>query len=300
MAPEIAYFRGELIPADRLAVPVYDAGFVLGATVTEQLRTFRGELYRWRDHLARFRHSLKIVGIEIAESDERLTEIATELTLRNFSLLPAGGELGLAMWATPGPFAAMAPPDYLGPTLCLHTHPAPLASYAHAYLHGQRLVTATNRQVSPACWPRELKCRSRMHYYLADAAANRRYPGARAIMLDEDGAALEATTANLLLYFQGEGLVSPPTADVLPGISVMTVRDLAASLAIPMSERRLTRDDVRAADEVLLAGTTPCLLPCVTLDDERIGGGRPGPIFQRLIAAWGEAVGVDIVGQATA
>jgi len=34
------------------------------------------------------------------------------------------------------------------------------------------------------------------------------------------------------------------------------------------------------------------------VDRRPIGNGIPGPIVHRLLAAWSEAVGVDIVGQA--
>ena len=92
--------------------------------------------------------------------------------------------------------------------------------------------------------------------------------------------------------------VSPPIADVLPGVSLAFVRELAAQLAIPMTERRLTPDELKAAEEVMLASTSVCLLPVVSCDDQPIGTGQPGAAFERLLNAWGEAVGVDIAEQA--
>ncbi len=47
----LAYLNGALIPASQAVLPVYDTGFVQGATVTEQLRTFGGELFRVPEHL---------------------------------------------------------------------------------------------------------------------------------------------------------------------------------------------------------------------------------------------------------
>ena len=57
-----AYLNGRFIPASRLAISPTDAGFVLGATVAEQLRAFAGKLFRLDDHLARLEQSLEIVG----------------------------------------------------------------------------------------------------------------------------------------------------------------------------------------------------------------------------------------------
>ena len=57
-----AYLDGRFIPATEARIPIYDTGFALGATVTEQLRTFGGRLFRLKDHLERLGRSLEITG----------------------------------------------------------------------------------------------------------------------------------------------------------------------------------------------------------------------------------------------
>ena len=59
-------------PRSQLAVPVYDAGFVQGVTVAEQLRTFGGRLFRLPQHLERLQHSLEIVGVSPAQTVSQL------------------------------------------------------------------------------------------------------------------------------------------------------------------------------------------------------------------------------------
>ena len=61
----LAYLNGKLVPVAQAVIPVYDAGFVLGTTVAEQLRTFGGQLFRLDQHLARLQHSLEIVGVDL-------------------------------------------------------------------------------------------------------------------------------------------------------------------------------------------------------------------------------------------
>jgi len=56
--------------------------------------------------------------------------------------------------------------------------------------------------------------------------------------------------------------------------------------------------DFYTADEVFIASTSPCVLPVTRMDWRKIGDGIPGPVVHRLLAAWGEAVGLDIVKQA--
>jgi D-alanine transaminase len=43
---------------------------------------------------------------------------------------------------------------------------------------------------------------------------------------------------------------------------------------------------LRSADEVLLAFATRGVLPVTTLDGAPVGTGRPGPVWQRLHAAF--------------
>lgn len=293
-----AFLNGRWIPAAEAAVSVGDAGFVLGATIAEQLRTFAGRLFHLDKHLARLERSLDILGLDVGMTRDQLAQTAEELVARNFPLLPAGGDLGLSIFATPGVYPAYVASATGRPTVCLHTYPLPFRLWVEKYRAGQALRTTEVEQISPRCWPRELKCRSRMHYYLADRRADAVEPHSRALLLDADGCVTEASTANLLVYRRHEGLVSPPTEKILRGISLSTAVELARRLGMPFSERELTPDDVAAADEAMLCSTPWCLMPVSRLNGRRIGQACPGDVFDRLIAAWSELVAVDIRKQA--
>ncbi|HEX3871147.1 MAG TPA: aminotransferase class IV, partial [Pirellulales bacterium] len=107
MSEEIAYFDGEFVPAARAAVSVYDTGFVLGATIAEQLRTFGGKVFRRDEHLRRLTRSLEIVGVEPGLSTSEMAEIAARVVEHNHALLEEGSDLGLSIFVTPGPYAAL-------------------------------------------------------------------------------------------------------------------------------------------------------------------------------------------------
>lgn len=294
----IAYLSGRWLDATELVISPTDAGFVLGATVAEQLRTFAGRIFRLEDHLARLEHSLAAVGIDAGMSRRELAAVAERIVAHNCRLLAAGDDLGLSIFVTPGQFASYAPATPSSPTVCLHTYPLPFGLWAEKYRVGQSLVTTEVRQVPPQCWPPELKCRSRMHFYLADRRAAKIEPGARALLLDFDGFVTEASTANVLGWRAAEGLLMPRLEKILHGISQVAAIELAARLGVSASQRDLTPGDLAACDEVLLASTPLCLLPVTQLDGRAIGDGRPGEMFARLLRAWSELVGVDVVGQA--
>jgi branched-subunit amino acid aminotransferase/4-amino-4-deoxychorismate lyase len=294
-----AYYNGRLIPAAEASVPVWDSGFVLGVTVAEVLRTFSGRLFRLESHLERLAHSLELVGIDPKLTLPELGRIAQDLASGNCRLLGPGDDLNLAMFFTPGSHPTMVSRGTSGgPTVCVHTFPIPFHLWNEKYVSGDSVVTTSVEQVSPKCWPRELKCRSRMHYYLADGQARAIDPGARALMVDQDGFVTEATTANILAYDPRQGLVGPPRAKVLPGVSLKFLLELAGRAGIAYSERDLTPVDIAAADEVLLASTSLCVVPVVRFNRKPVGNGKPGPIYQTLLSAWSQAVDVDIPEQA--
>src|SRR5688572_16319444 len=189
----LAYLNGKRIPLSQAAVSVFDGGFVQGVTVAEQLRTFGGRLFRLETHLERLARSLAIVGVNPGIAFEEIGREATELTEQNARLLDPADDQNVTIFVTPGPYAAYAAvAGHSGPTVCIHTQALPFGQWAEKYRTGESLVVTDVRQVPSACWPPELKCRSRMHYYLADRKAREIEPGARAVLLDERGFVTEA------------------------------------------------------------------------------------------------------------
>jgi branched-subunit amino acid aminotransferase/4-amino-4-deoxychorismate lyase len=293
-----AYLNGRFVPASKVAISPTDAGFVLGATVAEQLRTFAGRLFRLDDHLARLEKSLLIVGVEPGVGMDELSGAAQELVARNHRLLSPGDDLGLSVFVTPGEYPAYSSSESTAPIVCMHTYLLPFRLWAEKYEKGQSLVVTRVRQVPVESWPPGLKCRSRMHYHLADRQAAEIEPGARALMLDGDDLVTETSTANIVVATATDKLACPPEAKVLAGISLAEVLELAAEAGIETVHRDLATEDVSAAREVLLTSTPPCLLPVTRFNGREIGDGKPGPIFRRLLSAWSDRVGVDIAAQA--
>jgi branched-chain amino acid aminotransferase len=289
-----------MVPASQAHLAIYDAGVVLGATVTEMTRTFGHKLFRLDDHLARLFRSLRYVRFDIGLSQQALAEVSNELVAHNARLLSPGGELGLIHFVTAGEYpmyAGMAGQVTRGaPTVCVHTFPLPFALWAEKMRRGMHLITPSIRHVPPQCYDPKMKYRSRMHYYLADQEARLADPEAAALLLDLDGNIAETSGANFLMVDRGT-IVSPTLRNTLPGISRQTVIELAAELGIRFIERDIQVFNAVNADEALLASTPYCLLPVTRINGITIGDGRPGPVHRRLLSRWSELVGLDIQRQ---
>src|SRR5438270_11827675 len=104
----LAYLNGQFLPQDEAHLPLNDAGFVWGATVTDLCRTFRHRLFRLADHLARFRASCRLAQVPQPVGDDELSRLAEQVIAHNASLLPAEADLALVLFATPGPIGYYA------------------------------------------------------------------------------------------------------------------------------------------------------------------------------------------------
>lgn len=296
----LVYLNGAFLPASRAGLKVYDAGIVLGATVTEFTRTFRGVPFRLEEHLARLYRGLKYLRIDPGLTPSDMAAATLRLVEANGALLPPGSELGIIHFVTPGEFRAYvgsaggAGPE--GATVCIHTMPLPLYLWSGLFRIGAHVVTPSIRHVPPQCIDPKMKYRSRLHYYLADLEAREWDPRAVALLLDLDGNLTETGGANFLLAREGT-VYSPGPRNILPGISRQVVRELCGELGIPFVERDLQPFDAINSDEAFLSTTPYCLAPVTRVNGLPVGDGKPGPLFHRLLAAWSERVGVDLLRQ---
>lgn len=300
MDQPIVYLNGQMVPASEAALPIYDAGVVLGATVTEMTRTFAGELFRLEEHLERLMRSLRYVRFEIGLCKDELRALSHEVVEHNLRLVDDGEELGLIHFVTAGSY-----PTYAGmagragpsePTVCAHTFPLPFELWADKFERGLHVVTPSIRHVPPQCYDPKMKYRSRMHYYLADKEAQLVDPEAVALLLDLDGNVTETGGANFLIVRDG-CIVSPPLRNILPGVSRQVVFELAGRLEIPTAERDFQVHDVVNSEEAFTTSTPYCLMPVTRANGIVIGSGRPGTVFARVIEAWSQEVGLDVVEQ---
>jgi branched-subunit amino acid aminotransferase/4-amino-4-deoxychorismate lyase len=300
MSEPLVYLNDRMVPASEAHLAIYDAGVVLGATVTEMTRTFQQRPWRLEQHLDRLYRSLRYTRMDIGLSQEQLAAISHELIAHNARLLDPADELGLIHFVTAGEYptyAGMAGrPARTTPTVCVHTFPMPFELWAKKMRTGSHLVTPSIRHVPPQCYDPKMKYRSRMHYYLADHEARLVDPEASALLLDLHGNVTETSGANFLIVERGT-VISPTTVNTLPGISRAMVIELCGKLGIPFVERDLQVYSVINADEAFTTSTPYCLMPVTRINGVAIGDGTPGPMVQRLLSAWSEEVGLDIETQ---
>ncbi|MBI3922099.1 MAG: aminotransferase class IV [Armatimonadetes bacterium] len=299
----LVYLRGEFIPATEASIAIYDAGIVIGATVTDLARTFKHELFRLEDHVQRFYRSCKYARIQPRVPLEETLQLSRELVRRNCELISDEQEIALVWFITPGEFSVYAGGAGMAgdmePTFCMHTFPLPFQVWQHYYTQGVHVITPSTRHVPPQCVDPKIKCRSRMHWWLADQETHLVDPKAITLCLDLEGNVTETSGSNFLIVQNG-AVVQPSSRNILPGISQQTVREICGQLGLGYEVRDFQVHDVINAEEAFLASTPYCLAPVTKINGVTIGDGTPGgPVFRKILTAWSAVVGLDIQQQIT-
>jgi branched-chain amino acid aminotransferase len=289
--PQPLHYRNGQFLNGPLAVTVADAGFVFGAIVTDLVRTFNLKLYRFDDHLARFRESCRLCRVTLAVGDDELQTAARRLVEHNAE----SKDLAFVMLATPGPIGHYAgSPDSGPPTVMMHTFPLPFQRYRKLFTEGAILVVPPTRPIPTECIDPRAKMRSRMHWWIAEQQAKEIDSEASALLIDAVGHVTETASANFLIVKNG-AVLTPPRETVLNGISQRVVEELCGELGIPFAVRPLTLTECQSSDEAMLTCTSYCVAGVRRLNGVDLPW--PGPVWRRLLAAWSERVNVEIEAQ---
>jgi branched-chain amino acid aminotransferase len=221
--------------------------------------------------------------------------ISEEVLARNEPYRAEVGDFAIWQFVTRGRgrWAHRAGP----PTVGVHIRSLGFARFAHLYATGAHGVIVRTRSYAPDAIDPKVKNFSRMNFNLAELEASDVDPAGWPILLDRDGNVSEGIGYNVFIVTDGV-IRTPGDRNILQGVSRAMVFDLARQLGVPIVEEDLQPYDVCTADEVFFSSTSPCVLPVTRVDRRRIGEGAPGPIACRLLRAWGESVGLDIVEQA--
>ena len=169
--------------------------------------------------------------------------------------------------------------------------------FARDYVEGVKLVIPSTRRIPPQCLEPKAKINNKMNHNIAMFEARQADPRAIPLMLDLDGNISESNAHNFFLVMNGK-LCTPSNKNVLDGITKTALFELAAKLEIEVMDGVFTPYDAYNAEEAFLASTSPTILPVQSINGVRPTCEVPGPVTRRLIRAWSDMVGIDIVAQA--
>jgi branched-subunit amino acid aminotransferase/4-amino-4-deoxychorismate lyase len=104
------------------------------------------------------------------------------------------------------------------------------------------------------------------------------------LILDDSGRILEGTKSNFwavrdgVLYTAGQG--------VLEGVTRKIVLSLLPDLGLGLRLEAIQRDEILELEEAAISGSSTAIMPVVNINGQRVGNGRPGPIFRSILECY--------------
>jgi D-alanine transaminase len=112
--------------------------------------------------------------------------------------------------------------------------------------------------------------------------------GAAETILLRDARLTEASASNVFIVKRGAIQSPPKTNLILPGITYDVVVELAQANGLALEFKDIAEAELRAADEIWVTSSSKEILAIVELDGQRVGDGRPGPVFRRMYQLYQE------------
>jgi branched-chain amino acid aminotransferase len=298
------FWNGELVPESEARVSIYDSALMFGDVAFEMTRGFAQKQFKLREHLERLQASIRWLRIPLQMTIDEMEQRCYEVIDANAALFAPDDEHRLMINVTRGLLGIYANrvDGHVGCNFIIADFPLrwTVQDSAHLYTEGIDIVIPSQQMIPASLLEPKVKNRNRIHYLMANIELSS-YTGknAWALLRDPDGFITEGTGSNFLMVKDG-AVISPEPRNILRGISRAYVAELCSTLGIPFYERNIEPYDVMNADEAFFTCTPFCMVPATRFSGQPLGGGEIGPVYRRLINAWSEQVGVDIIGQISA
>jgi len=279
--PGVVWINGELKPTDEAMVSVFDHGLLYGDGVFDTMFATYGYIFKLREHIERFRRSLRATRMALPIPEEDLERVIRETVAAN-GLRDAYIKVVATRGVSPEP---LLDPRNTKPTLIVFVRPyLSLAGAGKKETGLSTKLTSIQRVGHSALDPR-VKNLNYLNLVLAKFEAINANAD-EALLLDEEGYVCEAPGYNMFVV--RDGVVMTPERGILEGITRETVMELCGELGLPIVIKSLAPFDLFVAEEIFLTSTAAGLVPVTRVDGALIADGRPGLVFKRLDAAYDE------------
>jgi len=276
------WIDGELADRDDARLCVFDHGLLYGDGVFEGIRVYEGKIFRCAEHVDRLFASARAIRLAVPMTKQAITDAMEQTVAANGVV---DGYIRLVVTRGPGTLG-LEPNKCANPVVFIIADQ--IALYPEEmYANGMAVIIARTRRIGASMIPPSTKSLNYLNNILAKVEAVDAGV-AEAIMLNAEGDVAEATGDNVFIVRDGTVLTPPPESDILIGITRGVVMELCRRLEVPLAERRISVEQLYAADECFLTGTAAEVIAVTQVDDRMIGDGRPGPITTRLLGAFRE------------
>jgi len=280
------YLNGEFSTIDKANISVMDRGFIFGDGIYEVVPVYGGRPFRFAEHMGRLERSLAEIRIPNLLSRDGWLDLVRQLVDRHArSIGQAPSDINQLIYIQVTRGVAMRD----------HAMPSDIKPTIFAMVNSLKSVSSSDLENGVRCVSEEDFRWKKAHIKstsLLGAVLSRQISadvGATETIMFRDGYLSEAAASNVWVVKDGKVFGPPRDNLVLEGIRYGLMAELCQQEGVPFELRKIRRQEVLDADELMLSSATKELLPVTTLDQGVVGDGKPGPVFKRLHARYQKA-----------
>lgn len=267
--PRIAYVNGVYERTSEAAVSIEDRGYQFADAVYEVWSVFDGRLADLDGHLNRLERSLSELHIAMPMPRTALLVVLNEVVRRN-RIREGLVYLQISRGVAPRDHVF---PVNVRPSVVITAKPVDREAAARKAATGIKAISAPDIR-----WGRcDIKTVGLLPNVLAKQTAKEQGAG-EVIFVDGDGFVTEGGSTNVYIVADGVIKTRSLTANILAGVTRLNLLPLIRESGIELREESFTVEEAKAASEVFITAATSLVMPVITIDDHKIGDGKPGPI----------------------
>ncbi|MRH99190.1 aminotransferase IV [Kriegella sp. EG-1] len=268
--PDKVFLNGEIIPADKAKISVFDRGFLFGDGIYEVMLQINETYFFGKEHLNRLSDCLTKINIEFDVNV--LPEILKKLLLAsNLQHKDCLIYLQITRGIAPRKHAF---PLNIEPTILAYALP-----YILPEINDNPITVTTQKDFR---WHRcDIKMTSLLGNVMANDLAIKN--GHFETVFYRDGNITEASHSNIFFVKDGIVFTHPADENILNGITRLIVIKICKENNIEVREEAIKLNDISQVDEAFLTGTSTQIAAIKKIDDhEYIKDNKIGPITKKL------------------
>lgn len=265
------FLNGEFVTADEARLPIMDRGLLFGDSVYELIPVYAGSLFRAEEHLQRLDRSLDAIRLKNPLSQSEWLD-----KLHRLAGCHPDQDQHLYIQVTRG-------------TQARRQHAIPRETVANYFAFSQPVTPAESNEPAgiPVITTKDIRwerCDIKTNDLLANVLAfqEAQDQGAEEAIFIHHNLAIEGTASNLFMVMNKIIITPPKSHRLLPGVTRDLIIELARRHDLPCREADISKDELLHADEVWLTSSTREILPVIQIDQQVIGDGSPGPLWQQM------------------
>ena len=279
------YINGHFYNRNDAKISVFDSGFLLGDGVWESFRLHNGSLCFINQHINRLYDGAKSIHMKIGLTKKQLLNTIEKTIEKNNMYSDVHIRVIVSRGLKKTPY--QHPDANTGDSTIVII---PEYKSADTTVNKKGITLSTVDIIRPDRFTQNphINSLSKFNCIAACIQADK-YGANEALMLDKNNNVSTCNSTNFFIVNKNTVITSTGRY-CLKGITRQNIIDICKSNNIDVYEKNFSLNEVYNADEAFVTGTFSGVIPAISLNNKKIGTGKPGKLTDKLFTLYKEKI----------